>query len=217
MRPGGAGAQLRVRLGSDVVRVDFAGKLHVLHQLAVRGRSGEHEPLRCNLVAVLVVDFVAVAVPLADLGGAVGLGDDGAFVQLGFVEAQTHGAAEVALAVNDVQLLFHGGDDRVLGVRFEFAGRCALKAHHVPGVFDDHALEAQAQAQDRQLGFAGKLERAQLAFEAADAEPAGHADGVNPGERVDCALVGFAFVRGDPADLDLGVVGETAGAQCLGD
>ena len=50
---------------------------------------------------------------------------------------------------------------------------------HVAGVLDHHALQAQAQAQDRELGFAGELQRAEFAFEAADAEAAGNADRVD--------------------------------------
>ncbi len=178
------------------------------------GSTREHQALGSDLVAVLVVDLVAVTVPFADSGGAVGLGNDRAFVQLGFVEAQAHGAAEVSLAFHDVQLFFHGGNNRVLRVGLELAGGSTFKANHVAGVLDHHALQAQAQAQDRELGFAGELQSAKLAFEATDTEAAGNAYGVHTGQGLGGTCQGFALVRGgDPADLDLGFVGKTSGAE----
>ena len=60
-------------------------------------------------------------------------------------------------------------------------------------------------------------ERAELALDAADAEPAGHADRVDLGEVARGALGGLALVGGDPLDVDLGLVGEPAGPQRLDD
>ncbi len=109
----------------------------------------------------------------------------------------------------------------------EMTGSCASGSNSVDpapampgdvaGVLDDHALQAQAQPERRDAVGAGVGERAELALEAADAEAAGDADRVDVVQVLVGALVGLALVGGDPADLDLGLVGEAAGAQRLAD
>ena len=91
------------------------------------------------------------------------------------------------------------------------------EAGHVARVLDDHALQAEAQPERRDAVLAGEVQRAELALDAAHAETAGHADAVEVGEVLLGALGGAALVGRDPADRDLGVVGEAAGAQRLGD
>ena len=54
-----------------------------------------------------------------------------------------------------------------------------------------------------------KLQRAELALDAAHAESAGHADAVEVGELLLRALGRLALVGGDPLDLDLGLVART--------
>ena len=61
------------------------------------------------------------------------------------------------------------------------------------------------------------LEGTNLAVQAADAEAAGHQDGVHITELVICILVGCAQVSGNPLDVDLHVVGKAAGTQSLRD
>ena len=92
-----------------------------------------------------------------------------------------------------------------------------LEAGDVAGVLDDHALQAQAQAEGRDAVGARVVQRAELALDAADAEAAGHQHGVDVGEVLGGAGLGLALVGGDPADVDLGLVGEAAGAQRLAD
>ena len=91
------------------------------------------------------------------------------------------------------------------------------EADHVARVLDDHALQAEAQAERRDAVLAGELQRAELALDAAHAESAGHADAVEVGEVLLRALGRLALVGRDPLDVDLGLVGESAGAQRLGD
>ena len=124
VRAGRPGAQLGVGLGADEVGVDLARELDVLDELVVGRGAGEDQPgLLLQLTAVGVVDLVAVAVALLDVRlVVVDLADDGALGELGRVHAQPHGAAHVALARDDVQLLGHGGDHRVGGGRFELGG-----------------------------------------------------------------------------------------------
>ena len=85
------------------------------------------------------------------------------------------------------------------------------------GVFDDHGLQAQAQAEGRQLGFTGELQSADLAVDAADAEAAGDHDAVDVVESGGRTFGGFATIGRNPLDVDLGPVGKAAGLDGLGD
>ena len=80
----------------------------------------------------------------------------------------------------------------------------------------DHALQAQADAQGRDLPLAGPLQGTELALDAADPEPTGHEHRIDPTERLLGPGLGLALVTGDPADRDLRVVVETAGTHRLG-
>ena len=133
--------------------------------------------LLLQLGAVGVVHLVAVTVPLLDvLLAVVHLAHDGALGQLRRVHAEPHGAAHVALAGDDVQLLGHGGDDRVGGGRVELGGVGVRDAGQVARGLDHDALQAQAEAEQRDLVLAGVLDRADLAEHTAVAEAAGDAD-----------------------------------------
>src|SRR6478735_1361992 len=147
VRPSGPRPELGVGLGGDVVRVHVAGQLHELDQVEVGVGAGEHDAGRLELLAVVVVDLVAVAVPLLDTPRAVGRADDRPGGEVGGVQTQPHRAAEVAGAVDDVLLLLHRRDDGLGAVGVELGGRGLLEAGDVAVVLDDHALQAQAQAQ----------------------------------------------------------------------
>ena len=68
---------------------------------------------------------------------------------------------------------------RVLAARVEFGGVGVGDAADVAGEFDDGHLEAQAQPEIRHLILAGIADAFDLAFGAADAEPAGDDDAVH--------------------------------------
>ena len=215
VRPGRARAQLGVRLGGDVVGVHVARQLDELDQAVVGRGPGEHQPGLLEPVAVAVVDLVAVPVALLDQRLAVRRPRDGALLERRRVEAEPHGAAEVARALDEGDLLGHGGDHRLRGVRVELGGAGPLEAEHGAGVLDDHALQTQAQPEGRDAVGAGVGEGAELALDAPDAEAARDADRVDVLQGPGRTGGGLAVVGGDPADVDLGLVGEAAGAQRL--
>ena len=93
----------------------------------------------------------------------------------------------------------------------------SIDAGDVAGVFDHHALQPQAQPERRDPLLARESQRADLALDAADAEAARHDDPVELAERLGRALGRLALVRGDPADLDVGLLREPAGLERLGD
>ena len=87
-------------------------------------------------------------------------------------------------------------------VRVELARVGAGEAAHVAGELDDRALQAEAQAEERDAVLAGEPGRRDLALDAADAEPAGDDDAVEVAQ----AAFGeqpLGVVGGDPVDLDL--------------
>ncbi len=174
-------------------------------------------PAASQLVAVAVVDLVAVPVPLLDPGGAVGLRGQRARGQLGGVEAQAHRAAQVAGALDEGLLLLHGRDHRLGHVGIELGRRRLLETGLAAGVLDHHALQAQAQTQGRDLVRPGVGERTELALDAADPEAARDDDRVDVLEVVPGTGRRLALVGGDPADVDLGLVGEATGAEGLAD
>ena len=121
MRAVRARAQLRVGLRSDVKWVHVSWQFDVLDQVAVWRHAGEHEPRIRNLLAIRVVDFVAVAVALGDASLPIQLTNDRAIGEVGRVQAEAHRSAEVA-AGDDLNLFSHRGDDREVGVRVELGG-----------------------------------------------------------------------------------------------
>src|SRR5690606_28251387 len=172
---------------------------------------------REQAVAMLVVDLVAMTVPLGDSIGAVQLAYQGPLGQHRGVRPQAHGAAQVALTGDDALLVFHRGDDRRRGVRVELRRAGFREAGLGPGVLDDHALQSQAQAQRRDVLLARVADGPDLAFDATDAEPARDAHAVDVAQLGSGALGGGALVGGYPADTYPRVVGEAARAQRLGD
>jgi hypothetical protein len=88
----------------------------------------------------------------------------------------------------------------------------AGEAADVAGVFDDGALQAEADAEEGDVVFAGVADGGDLAFDAALAEAAGHEDAVDllqgGGD-----LAGLDVFGGDLDDLDGPAVGGAAVAQ----
>ena len=217
VRPGRPGAQLRVRLGGHEVRVRLARQLDELHQAAVRRGAGEDQAARRDLLAVLVVHLVAVPVPLLDLGqAAVRLADQRALREQRRVQAQPHRAAEVA-ARDDVHLVGHRGDHRVAVFSSNSAEFGALDPGQVPGALDHHALQAEAQAQDRDLVLPRVRTALILPSMPRTPKPPGMHTASTPCSASLAPPSVVAVVRGHPLDVHPGAVREAAGAQRLGD
>ena len=128
VRPGRPRAQLGVRLRGHVVGVHVGRQLDELDQVVVRRGAGEHQAGGLELLAVGVVDLVAVPVPLLDPGRAVRRPHHAALLELGRVEAQPHGAAEVAGTFDEGVLLGHRRDHRLEAVGVELGGGGLVEA-----------------------------------------------------------------------------------------
>ena len=116
-----------------------------------------------KLLAVLVVHLVTVAVTLCNLGCTVCLSNLRAWNEVCLVQAQAHGAAQVACTFDELLLLFDSCDDRYGGFGLEFGGGCFAQAQYVACVLDDHGLQTEADTQGRDLVLACVLECTNLA------------------------------------------------------
>ena len=215
---GGRVAQLRVGLGAEEERVLVLRQLHVLHQGSVRGDSGDDQSRFFQDGPVGVGDLVAVAVPFGDFfRPSVQFPDERVLAEPGRVQAEPHRAAHVAFPGDHVGLVGHGGDDRVFRLVIELEAVGAAQPGHVAGVFDDHALQAQTDAEQGDAVFTGVADRPHFAFDAAHPETTGDEDPVDPVEFPLGAFRGGAVVAGHPADVDPGAVGEPSGPQRFSD
>ena len=99
--------ELRVSLGSDVVRVDFTRELNILHQVPIWAGAGKHQAAFGDLVAVSVVHLVAMTVALVRDLGAINFSNDAAWCELCLVASKSHGSTKVSPSQN-INLLCHG-------------------------------------------------------------------------------------------------------------
>src|SRR5215469_1727771 len=202
-------------LGGYEIRVHAARQLDELDQPAVRGQAGGGQTGTLQLIAEAIVDYIAMTVPLLHFRLAVQLPDHAALGQNCRVQAQPHGPAHVALSGDHVFLVCHRGDDRVRRLRVELGAVGAGQARHVAGDLNRHALQAQAQSENRDAVLAGMAYRADLALDTAHAEAAGNEDAVHIGQVARSALGCLAVIAGHPPNVDPNVVGEAASPQCL--
>ena len=171
MRLGRTGLEFRMGLGGHVERMHLARQFDEFGEFTVRALAGDDQTAFAQTILVCHVHLVTVAVAFGDMRGAVQLGDNGAFLQFRRVGAQTHGVTHVALAGDDVLLLFHGGDDRVGAIRIEFGGVRVGDAEDIACVFDDHGLQAEAQAESGAEAPADRREQPVHTEPAAGPEP----------------------------------------------
>src|SRR5262245_24304986 len=118
--------RLRLEFGMELAgqEVRMIRNLHDLDETPIGGLAAHPEPLLQHGVEVLPVDFVAVAVPLADLGlpvGALGLRPR---LQDARPLPETHVPPHPLHALELAQLVDH----RVRGPRIELGGTGALQA-----------------------------------------------------------------------------------------
>ena len=157
-----------------------------------------------------------MAVALLDHVRAVRRPHHAAREQLGLLQPEAHGAAEITGALDELLLLLDRRDHRLHRVRIELRRPGVGEAGDVARVLDDHALQPQAQAEGRNAMSAGVGEGTELALDPPHAEAARDQHRVDVRELLGRACFCLAEVGGHPADVDLGRVGEAAGPQGLG-
>ena len=136
MRSCRARFEFGVRLRSQEPRVVF--ELDHFHNVLVRRNAANVHAVRFELVAIVVVDFVTVAVTFVNELLTVSLIRFGILRQNAGVLPQTHGAAEVC----DVVLVGHQVNHRVFRVGVNFRGVRVGKPQHVARKFNDGDLKS---------------------------------------------------------------------------
>ena len=185
--------------------------LHDLHQAAVGGQSGQGQAAGLQLRPELVVELIAVAVPLGNVQGAVG------FIGKGVLPGDPAGAGAQAHGAplgGDPHLVGHEGDDRVLGGLGELPGVGVLHGAQVAGGLDDRHLHPQADAEEGNLVLPGVPHGGNHPLNAPVPEAAGHQDAVHPGQLLVGVFIGDRL-RVHPADLHAHAVLDAAVGEGL--
>src|SRR5262249_53615459 len=130
--------------------------------------------------------------------------------QHGRIRAEAHGAT----LVRDGVLLVEHANDRVSAIAVEFGAIGVFQADDITRKFDDGTLQAQADAEERNLALAGIADGVDLAAGAAIIEAAGNEDAVHAAED---ALDAFAldFLRFDLSDHDPAVLADAGMIESL--
>src|SRR6266566_5992247 len=153
-------------------------KLDDLGQVAVDRRASDDQALVLERLTKLIVEFVTMTVALDDGVFFIQLAHMTAGDQATFLSTQTHAAADVAadrtflLAAFGRDPLRHHGNDRVRRLRIELGAVRALEAGDVARVLDHRHLHAEADTEIGDAARARKVDRFDLALDAALAEAA---------------------------------------------
>src|SRR5581483_6747920 len=145
--------ELRVELAADEPRM--AGQLDHLAQLLALRQARHAQPLVLQPLDVLVVDLVAVPVPLVDGVGAVDLARERCRLERGRLRTEAHGAAEIGFlgapldASVAVLPLGDERDHRVRGVGLELGAVRAGETDDVARELDHRELHPEADAEVR--------------------------------------------------------------------
>src|SRR6185437_13169155 len=153
-------------------------QLDDLHERAVRRQTRQSEPMLDEAIAERVGDFVTMPVPLANLLGTVHRGRARTVAQPARILAQSHRATHVG----DMLLRLHERDHGISAIRGELARIAVVQSHHVARKLHDGDLHAEADAEERQPGFARVSDRLHHSLDAAHAEAARHEQAVVLGE-----------------------------------
>ena len=167
----------------------MVGQLDHFHQATVGAGASDDQAGCGQLVAVVVVHFVAVTMALGNLQRAICCCSLGAFNDHAGIGAQTHGAALVI----DVFLIGHDVNYLMGGVFVELGGSGSFKAGNVAGELAHGGLQAQANAQEGYLVLAGVLGSQDLALEGALAKAARHQDAIHATQHFVNVFAGHAF------------------------
>src|SRR6266851_10095316 len=159
--------EFRMELAAEEIRM--VRNFHDLHIGSVRGAAGKAHARAGEYGLILAVEFIAVAMALADLGCSVSVGSVAVRFQLASPGSQSHGAAQFVNAAQFTQFVNH----TMRGCRIKLAGICLLQSADVACVLNACRLHAQADAEIRYLLLARIADRIQHAFNAALAESAG--------------------------------------------
>mmetsp|Transcript_24339 Transcript_24339/g.53154 ORF Transcript_24339/g.53154 Transcript_24339/m.53154 type:complete len:271 (+) Transcript_24339:326-1138(+) len=212
--------ELGMELAADVVRV--VAQLKHFHALARCVAADELHAGRLQLLDVVNVYFVAVAVPLVERGGTVveACGHALRGLEHGAARAEAHRAAHVR-----ARDLGHEDDQLVRSVLVKLGRVRRRVAQHRARVLNHCHLEAEADAEERDLVLTRELGHRDLALNRPDAKATRNHDAVDAAQRLPCLVVSgvvdrlvldVELGRVDPLDHELSLHREGGVRQRLG-
>src|SRR3954452_1161380 len=171
-----------------------------------------HQPVLLETLAKVVIDLVAVTVPLEDDFFAIDRSRTGPVPEPHRVLAESHGATQIPYLLLLRQQVHDG--ERRLGV--EFGGVGAVHACPVSRELRDGDLHAQTDSEVRNAVLTGVLSSPDLALYPAHAEPTWDQDAVAFGQLIEGLVIGESLGV-NPTDLDPRVVMRAGVLQRLED
>src|SRR5262245_13338868 len=172
MRRQRLGLEFRVELTTQKPRM--LGRLNDFHVGAVRRAPGDTQTRRYERLLVITVEFVSVAVALANLKHAVGPVRGRARFEPARPRTQAHRAPHFVHAKQFAELI----DDPMWRLRIKFGAVGLWQPADVARVLNGGALHAEANAKERHLAIAGVVDSVHHPGNAALSEAPGHEDAV---------------------------------------
>src|SRR5262249_28122111 len=185
-------------------------ELDDFNQATVRRQTAQHQPLRHQLFAIGIVEFVAMPMAFTDFIHAVHLVRKRSFPQLAEVTPQTHRAT----FRTHTMLMVHEMDDRMGRPFVELCAIGAGQASDIPCKLNCRALHTETESQKRNLAFASVPDGGNFAFNSPRSEPAWNQDPVRFAENPFSPLP-FDILRLDPIDVYTGLMVDTTMHQCF--
>ena len=204
------GGILGMELGAD--EPFLFGELDNFYQVAFGVGADALHAVLLESGEVVVVEFVAVAMALLDVGLAVDAKCLAALTQLAGVGSEAHRSAHAC----DVLLLFHEVDDGMLGFWVHFRAVGIGKSEDVAGKFDDHHLHAEADAEGGDVVGAGVLNGCDFAFDASPAET-GADDGSCHAFELGCHVFGRDVFAVDEVEFHLHIAVDASQVEAFAD
>src|SRR5215472_979406 len=206
------GLEFRVELAAQ--EIWMIGDLHDLDVGSVGRSSRDAQTAAGEHGFILTIEFVTVAMPLADLHGAVRFGCLAIGFQLAGPRTQAHGAAQFVDASQLAQFI----DDAMRRSLVKFAGIGFVQTADVAGKLNARGLHAQANAEVGNLLLTRVADAVEHAFNPALAETTGYQDAVKTFElHLVVAIAVFALqpLGFHPGQVQLQVVRHCAVDQRL--
>ena len=177
---------------------------------AIRSLAGQTEAMPCKRLFKLAIEFVAVAMALADLRCAIGLLGKTSRSEKTRVGAEPHGSAKLIHAEKLTEF-----EDYAMGRGGIEFGRIGVgETAHIARKLDDHGLHAKANAEIGDFIFARTSNRIQHSLNAALAKAAGDENSIEAAQKF-AAVRPFHAFRFDPFDIYSRLVRDAGVQQSL--
>src|SRR3984893_15929854 len=175
----------RLELGMKL-HTDEPGMILILNHLgqeSVGRHAGKAHAVLLEPVLVPGIDFIAVAVALGNLDGALYFAHPAAALEHGGIGTEPHRAAKIVVDAPDLELVslhpFRHQAHHRMGGAAEFSRVGVLDAAEIEGGFNDGHLHSEANPEIRHLTLARELCGSDFSFAAALAEPSRNQNAVH--------------------------------------